>query len=299
MRLRKINEQLLEILEDLEYNPKARNTNPQTYQVDYISYIKYAIRNLEKLKLFPEIINELKELSFYISDSNSDTLIIDSKEHSVLSKNIPFLILQCEALSDSIEKSIPETNPNTITVKIPTPLNFKDLKESIDKIDKIFSQTILHKDINGTIQISNFDTGSYWIEFIAGAKEAIALIGGIAWSAVVVYKKLQEGKLLKEQVTAMKISNDAFKEIVAKSKDQINEISQKEAEYISSEYYKSNDPEQIGRIKMSIKELAELYTKGAKVYPSIEANEDVIDNFPDFEKIAEISSKVKKITAKK
>src|SRR5690606_15634056 len=107
---------------------------------------------------------------------------------------------------------------NVISIKLPKPQNFEDLKITSDKLHKIFSQTLSAAELNGGIRIKNFDTGSYWIDIVASSKEIVAVIGGLAWSGVIVFKKLQEGRILEQKARELKISNDAIEEIVDKTK---------------------------------------------------------------------------------
>ena len=97
----------------------------------------------------------------------------------------------------------------------------------------------------------------------------------------------------------MKLSNSAFKELVTKCDESTNEIVENEAEYLKNKYYKSKDNEQVGRIKVAIKELAKLFEKGAEIYPSISANEEIIETFPDFKKLEAIETRIKKLEGKK
>lgn len=297
MRLREINELLWDASTDLSYTITSRNSKPPTYSLTTASQLKSAVEVLDDLGLFKEILKKLKTQSFF--NSVSPSIIIQQNEHAELSKEIPNLKILCDSLSDSIDKSVPETTPEQISIKIPNPTSFKELKVTADKLDKIFSNTILHDDIKGNVKISNFDTGSYWVDVIANGEKIIPLIAGLAWSGVVVFKKLQEGKLVQEKVKAMKISNEAFKEIVDKSKEQINQTAEIEANHLQQEFYKTKEPEQMERLKMSLKELAELYSQGARIYPSLEATEEVVESFPDFEKLESITTKIKNITTSK
>ena len=97
----------------------------------------------------------------------------------------------------------------------------------------------------------------------------------------------------------MKISNNAIEEVVEKSKEGVNEIAEKEAQFIYNKYFSGKDPEQIARIKMALKEIADLYNQGGTIKPSLEASEEVEEEFPNMSELPSIESKVKQIEAKK
>lgn len=297
MRLRTILNTLEDIIPELEIIYTQRNSNPRTYQLTNTLELQDVINTLDELNLIPEYLEKLKEQSFY--NYNSNNLIIQGAEFNILQKEIPILKKICEGMVTAIENAIAEDNPDLVSVKIPPPQNFEELEETANKLNKIFGQTLLNDQINGHIKITNFDTGTYWIDFMVGGATVVNVVAGIAWSAAVVYKKLQEGRLIQEQVQAMKISNTAFKEILEKSTESVNEIAEREANFVYKSFFKGKDPEQVARIKMALKELADLYSKGAEVYPSIEAAEKVIAQFPDFNKLENIATKIKKIEAKK
>lgn len=104
--------------------------------------------------------------------------------------------------------------------------------------------------------------------------------------------------LLQQKVKEMKISNNAIEEVIEKSKEAVNESAEKEAQYIYNKYFAGKDPEQIARIKMSLKEIAELYNKGGTIKPSLEASEEISEEFPDISELPNIQSKVEQIEQK-
>lgn len=297
MRLRKILNILEDVIPELKIESTQRNTNPRTHQLSNVESLQDIVLKLDELDLIPDSIEVLKEQSFY--SYNGDNLIIQDTEFRIIQKEIPILKTICEGMSTAIENVIAENNPDLISIKIPPPQNFEELEETANKLNKIFGQTLLNEEVKGHIKITNFDTGTYWIDFMVGGATVVNVVAGLAWSAAVVYKKLQDGRLVQEQVRAMKISNSAFKEVLEKSNESLNEVADREANFVFNSFFKGKDPEQVARIKMSLKELAELYAKGAEIYPSIDAADKVIEQFPDFNKLENIATKVKNIEGKK
>lgn len=68
-----------------------------------------------------------------------------------------------------------------------------------------------------------------------------------------------------------------------------------EATNIYNENFKGDNPEQIERLKHSIKLLSEQIDKGAEIHPALNAPENVKNLFPDTKNIATIESKIKKL----
>ncbi|SDR66103.1 hypothetical protein [Christiangramia echinicola] len=297
MRLRTIKNELEGIIPELYYEATQRNTNPQTYQFNTVALLKEALERLDELDLFQKQIEQLKKLSFY--DYSGDKLIVDLNQHRTLLKLIPELKNSAEGLYDSISKSISKEEANIISIKIPPPNNFEDLEETSNKLNKIFSQVLYNETVQGKIQIINFDTGSYWIDILVTGVRVLEVIGGVAYGGAIVFKKLQEGRLVQQQVKEMQISNKALEEIQEKSKESVNQVAKSEADFIYNTFFEGKDNEQAERIKFALKELAELYYNGGEIHPSLEAPKNVKKEFPDYNNLEANKSKIKQIKGKK
>jgi|SRR5690554_2805617 len=297
MRLREIRDILENIIPFLEIEATPRNSNPRTYQINNINKLQSSLKQLKELGLFQKQVDVLEGLSFYSFAGKS--IGISEQEYRVLSKEIPELRNIAQGIVTAISQTIDKNDQNVISIKIPIPQNFDDLEKISGKLNKIFTQTLSADGIEGGITIKNFDTGSYWIDIVASSKETVAFIAGLTWAGVVVYKKFQEGRLLQEKAREMKISNNAIEEIVEKSKEAVNLVADIEANHLYKMFFKGKDNEQVERIKMALKELAELYSKGAEIHPALNAPKEIIEKFPDFNKIEDVISKIKKIETKK
>ncbi|MDO6854878.1 hypothetical protein IZU89_04795 [Cellulophaga lytica] len=298
MRLRTIKHIIEEILPELEVIATKRNSSPTTFQLSNTKKLKNAILEIEELELLTDFLSELQNQSFY--SFNGDRLIIHQQEYNILNRTIPQLKKILEATVESIEKAQNHEIDSglVVSIKIPEISDFEELEKISSKLTKIFNQTLLSDEIDGGFRIIGFDTGSNWIDILATSTAIVHTIGGLAWSGAVVFKKFQEGLLLQQKVKEMKISNNAIEEVIEKSKEAVNESAEKEAQYIYNKYFAGKDPEQIARIKMSLKEIAELYNKGGTIKPSLEASEEISEEFPDISELPNIQSKVEQIEQK-
>lgn len=266
------------------------------FQLKNSKDLQKAISAIDKLDLFKERIEKIKTYPLYTHSKNS--LFFSKNEIDELYDEMAHLKEECTNLSNALSKLIAKENPNLISIKIPSPQNFADLEKTITALNKIFSQTLFADEIKGGVQIANFDNGTYWIDVVAIGGVA-KFIGALAWSGAVAYKKLQEGRLVQEKVKELKIKNEAFQEIIEKSKEAVNQEAQREADFLYKTFYKGDDNEQIGRIKLAIKELAELYSQGAEIHPALEAPDEIKNEFPDFKAIDRIETKIHKLEVKK
>lgn len=299
MRLRTLKFEIEEIIPKLVITASKRNSSPPTHQLQNSEQLKKAVFALEQLDLLPSLTDELKKQSFY--NFNGETLIIQQQELNVLNKIVPQVKSILVATSKSIEQAqnYEIDTKLTISIKIPDIADFEELEKISSKLTKIFSQTLLSDEIEGGFRIIGFDSGSNWIDILATSTAIVQTIGGLAWSGAVVFKKLQEGLLIQQKVREMKISNNAIEEIVEKSKEDVNEVAEKEAQYVYEKYFSGKNPEQIARIKMALKEIADLYKQGGTIKPSLEASDEVTDEFPEISELPSIESRIKKIEQKK
>lgn len=300
MRLRIIKFEIEQILPHLEIKVNKRNSQPITYQLLNTEQLKNAILEIDKLELLPEnLISELKNQSFY--SFNGNNLIIQQKEMTILNRAIPQTKTILEATAVSIEKAqnFQIDSKLCVSIKIPDIKDFEELEKICSKLNRIFGQTLLSNEIEGGFRIIGFDSGSNWIDILATSTAVVQTIGGLAWSGAVVFKKLQEGLLIQQKVREMKISNNAIEEIVEKSKEEVNEVAEKEAQYIYDKYFSGKDSEQVARIKMAIKEISEIYRQGGEIKPSLEASKETREDFPKMSELSSIVSRIKNIEQKK
>ena len=297
MRLRIVKQTLDENLPLLRLVATKVPTNyGLAYRLTNSKEIQKAISEISKLDLFSDRIDKIKTYPLYTHSDNS--ILFSGTEYDGLLKEIEHLEEECRNLSNALTKLITEAVPDLISIKIPNPQNFADLEQTIAALNKVFSQTLFSDEIKGGIQIANFDNGSYWIDIVVIGAGVTKFIGALAWSGAVVYRKLQEGRLFAARAKSYEISNDLMKEVIEKSKEKVNQEAQREADFLYKTFYKGNDNEQISRIKLALKELAELYSQGAEIHPALEAPDEIRREFPDFKAINRIETK-HKLEAKK
>lgn len=236
----------------------------------------------------------MKGLDFY--NSYSETLILQNHQLTPLIAITAGLKSAVSVIIESLNNLIPAENEYTLNIKIPTPNSFNDISEVTKSLDLIFNQTLLHPSINGNIQILNFDMASYWIDILVnGGATAMHFIAATAWGGAVTYKKIQESRLIQEQVRELKISNNAKEELNKGLEESKNIIAQNEANFIANQFYKDFNNEDVERIKFALKEVAKLYQKGGEIHASIEVPKEIKEEFPKMNQINNIGSKIKQI----
>lgn len=289
--LKEIKNSLKGILDKFVFENKV---NPNgTYVISKLNNIRFVLIELSKLKLFDTYLNRL--LGSIIFTSSQDSMTVQSIEANEIIYNLKNLKDVSENFLSVLIRTIPEEDPNSINIKLPTINDFDELSNVARSIHIALTQVVLDKEIDGHTKIVSVENGSIWFNVFVGST-AITLVASLAWSAAVIYKKIQEGRLLEEQIRSMKIKNESLTDILKAQKADTDLMIIAEAENILSNYFKQNVPENLERIKNSIKIFAELIDKGAEIHPALIAPEKVSNLFPDTKNLLGIESKIKKLT---
>jgi len=199
------------------------------------------------------------------------------------------------SVSQSIEEIGGESDENTVSIKLPDVKDFEDLSKFSSDFHKILNQSIVNEDIKGEVRIDSVENGSIWLDVYLGSAAAVSLIGGLAWASAVVYKKIQEGRLIEKHVESLGVKNASLKEIQTKQKEALSLMIDAEANNLYNENFEGNSPEQIERLKLSIKLFSELIDKGAEIHPALNQPESVKNLYPKMTNLQTLESKIKKI----
>ena len=155
--------------------------------------------------------------------------------------------------------------------------------DALRRLDLILNQGLSILPEPETAQAKSWETGSLWINMLAGSVAGVVLIGGIAWSAACAFKKYQEGCVVQRLVGSMDKKNEALDALVSGIEGAVSIIITEEATRLDQNHSaKKGDAETISRLRNCIKELFELMKGGVEIHPSLMAPEAVKNVFPNF-----------------
>lgn len=294
MRLREIQLILSENLPHIDFSSsQLPNYNPPQFEMDDVIVNNEAIQNIYQTGLFNSIIERLRVTSFY--NSANDTIRLNQQENSTISslineiKNTGGLLLQ--SLNSTLHSdNLDDTN---ISVKIKTINSIDDLIEICGKLKKVIDLPLAEYEEGGQVKVVNFDSGSFWFDFLLPTSASVTLIGSIAWAGAVIFKKYQEAFAFKQYVDGLKIQKEHLEVLTNAAKSKIDLDIEAEAKLIQNEFFKDGDNDQLGRLKLSIREYSELIQKGVEIHPSLAAPEKVENLFPNYSNLNLIESKQK------
>lgn len=263
-----------------------------SFEMHGLINIREVLNVIDSLNLFSFIVHELKTSIIYTTAA--DDMRAQSTEALKVERDLNLLKELIINFLSMLKKTVPEESTDSINIKLPVINDFDELSKVSRDIHLGLTQVIVNDDVNGQTKIVSVENGSIWLNVLVGAT-AVNVIASLVWSASVIYKKIQEGRLLEQQIRALKVKTDSLEDILKAQKAETQLMIQAEAEFINSEHFTENVPENIERIKNSITIFSDLIAKGAEIHPALVAPEKVANLFPDPTKMINIESKIKKL----
>jgi hypothetical protein len=284
---------LQDVLKRLEWRTENVNISNTTFlQFDNLGDVREVINVIAGTGLFEDIITELRNSAIFTSASNQ--IRVQVQEGRLLSQQLDLFKALLDNFLSVLLNTVPDEDPSSINIKLPPINNFDDLAKVSRDIHIALGQIVYNEEINGQEEIVSVENGSIWLNVLIGST-AVGVIASIVWSAAVIYKKFQEGRLLEQQIRSLQVKNDSLEDVLKAQKAHTELAIQAEADHIQSEHFSANVPENVERIKNSITIFAELIGRGAEIHPALVAPENVSNLFPDPTKLIGLESKIKRI----
>ena len=261
-------------------------------KITNLNSLRLVINNFHELGILEEYVSVLKSSPIFTT-GNNEMNILNSEGQPII-RNLTTLKALSEHLLNTLTRTLPEENQNSINIKLPEVKDFDELSTVSREIHIALSQVLFNDDIKGETKIVSVENGSIWFNVFVGPT-ALSVVASLAWAAAVIYKKIQEGKLLAQQVRSLSVKNESLEDILKAQKAETELMINAEAAHINNEYFKNDMPENLERIKNSIKIFSELIDKGAEIHPALIAPENVSNLFPDTKNLLGLESKIKRI----
>jgi hypothetical protein len=299
MKIKELKNYFSEIAENIKFNyeetiEQRGNQNISIALFSNLTNFRKGINSIEKTKLLLNEIEIIKNSGIF--STTYDILKINTQEGRSLKTRMDELLKIVTSLNQTFSDLSGKIRDNSVSIKLPNISDFQDLSKVAGNFHTILSQSIINDEIKGQVKIDSVENGSIWLDVYLGSSAALTLVGGIAWSAAVVFKKLQEGRIIEEHVKSLKIKNESLREIKDAQKKAIDLMIDSEANQLYSENFKTDgNNEQIERLKHTIRLLSEQMEKGAEIHPALNAPEKVANLFPDMKHLELVESRIKKL----
>lgn len=276
---------------------------PDRYEIDDF------FSTLEPISFFRNDIAALRSMYNYSYTSTMDETGAPSKSVAETNANTFYRnfdklyskVSTITGLFDSIGYCQYKDDRNTengIDIKLPPNISLIEISKCTRDLNTIFTTCPLITANDGSVSFSAVDVGSVWFSFIVGGASVVAILHSIAAlvdKALIIRSHYLTTKEQMEKIKTLAMGNEMLE-----GAQKINDSIGKELlNKVSSELASKNNitnPEDIERVKNSIKSLSDWMTKGLEVYASIEAPGEIKAVFPPVEKQALPDSAIKLLT---
>ena len=274
----------------------AFTQNPNNSNLFIITNLPIVKEGLNEILCFNYLNPELQEAIGidYFYNFAGEKLVLQKSDFDRVRTLIENLKYKIRVNIDILKSMIVPAEELTLCIKIVECDSLKDIATDLSTLDKIISQVITHKNLNGEYKFSNFGIGSSWVYIVLNTVITYGVIASVIWSASVIRKKILEGNISNEYLKQMKLKTESMDDIKEAQKELIRKCIEAEAINIMSTHnLEDTDHEYKGRLIYAIKELSELIMRGVEIQPSTISTEDVKNLLPNFDKLDLIESKIK------
>lgn len=292
MRKRELVNVLKEILFGFSFSSELRG---EYYILENHSILIKKIHQLEQMGMFLEDISILKnEPDIYYNFSEKISLGEgDNKKYMSLIYKLHTKIM---GIIEASKVFLTPEKENIVNVKLPEISNLKELSCFADELNKCLSGILFDDKLREEFKLTGFDSGSMWLEIGLESSVAVTAIGSAAWAALVIKKKYYEVEKIKKDLEMTDMNIQLLGSVKDSLDDTIKKLVEGEAKNLLSEFDIEDNPENIGRISLSIKILSELFVKGCELHGKLNQPIDVENPFPNYNSVELISSRMKQIT---
>lgn len=294
MKLRRI----AEIIKDVDLNliiMELKNRKVGNNNQNYYFYEKRQKNELKKILEIPFLSKKYGNIFEELLTTILDEFPFEQK-YITMSNILRDISKTCEFYLENFYLIYPELDSTSLSIKLPITKNLEELGKYYVKIDKLLNQILANDIINGNVQFKNTDVGSSWIDISVGSTIGMTVLGAVVYAACYIRNQNLKFKLVEQEYEKAKLGTEALKILIDANKKLINSYVELETKNIINEYYDENDRELHNRVKNTIYEFSAMIDKGLEVHPALEVANEIKTEYPNFNNLIEVVSKVKEIT---
>lgn len=267
----------------------------------------YRLKNIKKFKELIVFIEHYK-LDFYKNETDylkNSELYETSQNELVFGTNTrakelytlaQYIFSSLESLKLVLKKIVPAATETDFLIKFPKPDDFKVLLKDMTEIEKHISMIVNDESISSSMEIHNWEYGSYWINLTLGSVVVVQLMGAITWSAAYISTQINKQKEQELYLRQMSAQTEMIENIKNTHKAYLEQLIDNEIKHISKEHFQEEDNQRDKKIKNTIKLFSEIIQRGGEFQPSLISPQEIKDSYPNFGALEYIESKVLQIT---
>ncbi len=245
------------------------------------SNTKEIIDLLEPLRVLPEVnetFTQLNEISQGITGKNS--CILNASDRGRVLSIFKNLTTCLESMLSLCETLGVKRESQGFDVKLPPELTLQEAAQCMKDLDKVLSQCPLFPQ-DEKIQFEGVDIGSVWLVFtiIGGTLATVGAVAALVDAAVIIRSHLITCKQQEENARTYHLANDLIENLSTAHKAMLDTILEDTTKKLADSH-DIEDPEDLERLKFSIKMLSDLMDQGMEIYAGINSPAETKALFP-------------------
>lgn len=282
MRIRDIVKIIDNNIDGMDCTMVGMPNDPNNIKFSNIFGIRKGIIALESTSAFTSELSNLNKHNF-LHLSLDDEITIPTDMAVNIRSQIQELQIKMRTFRSVAVEILPEQSELSLSVMFPKIHDLAELADYSSKLDKILSQLLVNKDIDGKAVLQNFDTGSEWIELVFNSAKSLGAIASLVYIVILTKREAIKNQESLEVIRNRKITNDLFEQLASQlQKNTENFINNKIKENMVDMKGENIDNEYFERYKFCVNEMGKLIDKGMKFFPSSKSPNDIKSTLPDF-----------------
>jgi hypothetical protein len=235
-----------------------------------ISGYRKSIQALERLRtigIFESIFDDLSKNNLIVSGDN-DVKLSRGQCASYI-RILNNAISKCDAVTQLIEKHVPEEDEKSIAISIPSYDNLSELASMENKLSSVFKMLSVSEPFKEQPTFEHFDVGSDWLLITFISIEAVNAFARIISLLSNVKRKNIDNRIVEARLKDLELSQSASKEIRKKIADANVGLYQGIAKTYQKELGKDDpNPEVLSQLQEALRQLDNLMTTGVSFHQS-------------------------------
>lgn len=274
-----------ENLISLENANFKKDNESGVYTISSWPFIQKRLDIIKKIPSFKECINDYIDSVPVLVRENVSPQVDPSTAQKINSK-LKIITNKMNVIIELYENMNLGENGNGLDIKLPPCTHLKDYISYLKDIDFIFSQCPFLQCENETLKFGSVDVGSNWIKLTLATASTCMILNN---TAALVDKAL----VLRSHYVSIQQQEEMLKSIQLKNEltsAQIETFNLLRKTYmeatislLENDLSKLENPEERDKAERSLEKLADLLNKGAEIYATLDAPEEVQALFPEIQ----------------
>lgn len=188
-----------------------QQVNPVMVKIKALHAWRQHLQQLAIDPLLHSLISPIQDTALY-QQSIDHTKIRQDEWQPIASLN-QHLIHTLQAISKWLSHWIPADQADAVRICLPKVSCLDQFSRLLRKLHLVFNHILYLTKSAAPYQVQGLWPGSTWIQ-IALSASSIPILASMLWSASLIYKKIQECRILEQQIRALKIKNESLNDVL-------------------------------------------------------------------------------------